>query len=598
MPMPPNVNPYDPRKNRLQQPAQPQAGQQISTHDKKLDETQEVQSNLPPVSSQTTQPAGQPQTQTQPVGQPQQQTKPQQRKDLPVSYQQQAGAVVDPRYSAALAGKLQEQVQQQQQQLAQQQAAFQQQLQTSQQPNVSQTRIGELLNKITSGAASPQEISEYDAIQKMQFAGPTGLEKTANIAALSQLAQSPELLAQQYGGFGGGMNIADIRRSLGGSAKGVQLQQATQAASQLSEQAAQAQEQAEQQSGLLKSQTEALKKQAETGVKASQSKFLQELKQQSDVESKEKDKALEDLKNAIYLDKSITKDQLKNIQSKLGITDREISEMGTLQLGRIEGLGSIKDLKQLGEKVKELKESNKTLTPEQQNLISFYDDMENTLKRSQDVSGDYSAASKDQLAKINALRKLTGETELTEEQQKEVGKAYDPTKIASLGSGISRMTESTKDSEEAKKLSARYTNLDRAVNSSELYDSDRGAGLNGAVADLFAAEQKFLKSNPKPTPTKDWRTGKVDDSKLKEWEKRKQFEMDKEFTKVTHKMAKSGDLGQEMMNRAYGWYNEQGRKDPLTAMKKLSESVLSESKSSKQKVQQDSAIVKKGLKIK
>ena len=409
MPMPPVINPYDPRKKQQQpaqqQPVQQPGQQQPAQPAQPAQPSQAVQSSLPPMQ----------QPQQAPV---QQQKKP----AAPVTYQQQAGAVADPRFSQALAQKLQSDVAAKTAALQQQQTQFQEELNKASGGVPAQERISSLLGKITSGQASEAELSEYDKLQKMQYQGPTGLQGTANIAALSQLAGSPELLAQQYAGFApGGVRPGDFAKAMAGLQKSPELASAQQAATGLAEKAMSAEEIAAQQAGLLKGQTEAAKTQAETAVKAEQEKYMAGLGEEAKSQIEAKKGALDKLKEGLFLTGTVSRRDVEklgldpndpNVQSALnslqGIDTREI---------RTRGISSITNVKDLEQKVQQIQNdlsAGNPVTPEEEKLATAFSEVSN-LQRGSDEATGVAYAQKGDLAKINALRRLTGQTALKEE---------------------------------------------------------------------------------------------------------------------------------------------------------------------------------------
>lgn len=411
MPMPPVINPYDPRKK--QKPAEPIQAVQgpITTHDKKQEPSAPaVGSSLPPM----------PVTQ---AGQPQQASQAQQRKPaVPVTYQQQAGAVADPRFSQALAQKLQQDVAAKTAALQQQQAQFQEKLTQAAGGVPAQQRIGDLLGKITSGTASEAELGEYEKLQKLQYQGPTGLEGTANIAALSQLAGSPQLLAQQYAGFApGGVRPGDFAKAMAGLQRSPELASAQQAATGLAEKAMSAEEIAAQQAGLLKGQTEAAKTQAETAVKAEKEKYMAGLGEEARGQIEAKKGALDKLKAGLFMGQKVSQADLQ----KLGLSKEEVAGLKGLDISQVEGLENVQSVEDLDKAVKELQkkqiESGSTtsvLTPEQDRLIGVYNTL-GGISRGQDEAAGVAYAQRGDLAKINALRRLTGQPPL---KQEDIGK--------------------------------------------------------------------------------------------------------------------------------------------------------------------------------
>jgi hypothetical protein len=416
MPMPPVINPYDPRKKGPTPATQPAGQQPVQAQP-----AAPVQSSLPSMQQPQQAPAQQPVAQ---AGQPQQTSQAQQRKPaVPVTYQQQAGAVADPRFSQALAQKLQQDVAAKQAALQQQQAQFQEQLSQAAGGVPTQQRIGDLLSKITSGTASEAELGEYDKLQKLQYQGPTGLQGTANIAALSQLAGSPELLAQQYAGFApGGVRPGDFAKAIAGLQKSPELTSAQQAATGLAEKAMSAEEIAAQQAGLLKSQTEAAREIAETGSKAAMAEVTGQISEQTKAEREAKESALSKLKEGLFLTGQVSKSDIR----KLGLNPDDPTVQGVLQslegidISNIEakGISGVKTVKELEEKVKQIQNdlsAGNPVTEEEKKLAGAFSDVSG-LTRELDETGssDLSYAKKEDLVKINALRRLRGEKQLTE----------------------------------------------------------------------------------------------------------------------------------------------------------------------------------------
>ncbi len=409
--MPPVISPYDPRKKQ-QQPAQQQPGQQPGQ-----------QQPAQPAQQQPAQPA-QPSQAVQSSLPPMQ---PQKKPAAPVTYQQQAGAVADPRFSQALAQKLQSDVAAKTAALQQQQAQFQEELNKASGGVPAQERINSLLGKITSGQASEAELSEYDKLQKMQYQGPMGLQGTANIAALSQLAGSPGLLAQQYAGFApGGVRPGDFAKAMAGLQKSSELSSAQQAASGLAQKAMSAEEIAAQQAALLKGQTEAAKTQAETAVKAEQEKYMAGLGEEAKAEIESKKSALDRLKAGIFMGEKITQADLQ----KLGLTREQLANLKGLDVSQIEGMGATKTVDELNKAVERLntkavEEGEESLTPEEQRLRSMFKSI-SEFSREGDVTAGYGYAKKEDLAKINALRRLTGQAPIKEE---DLAKGFESGKV-------------------------------------------------------------------------------------------------------------------------------------------------------------------------
>lgn len=434
--MPPNVNSYDPRKNRQQQSGQqPQQQQQPGQQP-----AAPVQSALPPMQ---TQPAVQ-------AGQPPQTVQVEKKKPAaPVTYQQQAGAVSDPRFSQALAQKLQQDVAAKQAALQQQQAQFQEQLgQAGAGVSGAQGRITDILGKVQSGTASDADLAEFQKLQQAQYQGPAGLEGTASIAALSQLAGSPGLLAQQYAGFApGGVSAGDFQRAMAGLQKTPELAAAQEAATGLAQQATSAEEVAAQQAALLKGQTEAAKEAAETGSKAAEAKFTGELSEAQKTETEAKTAALKRLKEGLFFsDKKIKQSDL----DVLGLTKDQLKNLKSLDVTNVEGFENVSDISELNKRIENLKtkqteEGSSSLTPEQQRLLSVYKEF-GDFDRDVDKSSQYAYAKKEDLAKINALRKIRGLAPLTSEEVEKLGTGKESGKVSgeTLSNMIGRLTEGEK----------------------------------------------------------------------------------------------------------------------------------------------------------
>ena len=471
--MPPVINPYDPRKKQ-QQPAQQQPVQQPGQQ-QPAQPSQAVQSSLPPMQ----------QPQQAPV---QQQKKP----AAPVTYQQQAGAVADPRFSQALAQKLQSDVAAKTAALQQQQAQFQEELNKASGGVPAQERISGLLGKITSGQASEAELSEYNKLQKMQYQGPTGLQGTANIAALSQLAGSPELLAQQYAGFApGGVRPGDFAKAMAGLQKSPELASAQQAATGLAERAMSAEEIAAQQAGLLKGQTEAAKTQAETAVKAEQEKYMAGLGEEAKGQIEAKKSALDKLKAGLFMGQKISQADLQ----KLGLSKEDLQNLKGLNVSQVEGLGEVRSVEDLDNAVKELKKRQtesgsveSVLTPEQNRLINVYESL-GGISRGQDEAASVAYAQKGDLAKINALRRLTGQTALKEE---DIGKGAESGKISkdSLSSLIGSVAGMSGEYTDGANIKSNAINVNRALLRLQDVNFNKNSGLTSA----FNEAEKILKT--------------------------------------------------------------------------------------------------------
>jgi len=491
MPMPPNVNPYDPRKSRLEQP-----GQQQQQPQQQAQPAAPVQSSLPAMQQPQQQ-----QPQVAQAGQPQQTAQVEKKKPAaPITYQQQAGAVADPRFSQALAQKLQQDVAAKQAALQQQQAEFQQKL-TEAGSGVAgaPTRINEILGKVKAGTATDAELAEFQSLQQAQYQGPTGLDGAANIAALSQLAASPALLAQQYAGFApGGVSAGDFQRAMAGLQKSPQLAAAQEAATGLAQQATSAEEVATQQAALLKGQTEATKEAAETGSKAAEAEYTGQLSEAQKAETQAKTEALKRLKEGLFFSgKKIKQSDLDT----LGLTQDQLKNLKSLNVGDVEGFEGVTDITELNKKIENLKtkqteEGSSSLTPEQQRLLTVYKEFTD-FDRDIDKSSQYGYAKKEDLAKINALRRIRGQAPLTPEEVELIGKGKESGRVSgeTLSGMIGRLTEGEKAyTEEANltipkkqerltgdkwykgglvKADTDLTNLDPASNTKNIYNIAR-----------------------------------------------------------------------------------------------------------------------------
>lgn len=385
------INPNDPRYKRQGVVATSQS----TTTNKPTEPNQAppVQSSLPPMPQQK-------------------------RADLPVSYQQQAGAVVDPRFSQAITQKYTQELQQKQQAFAQQQAEYQKQLQQAQSGLASTADIQTQLNVINNPASTPEQIAaataQYEKLmgaQAQQVAQSEEYKRAqAELAALTKL--SGEQMALKYG-VGGGALTQDLGLAALGQTG---LQPSLSLAQKYAMEAGEQQEAAQQQAMLTKAKEEELKKLAIAGSAAAQSQFMQQLQKSKEKLSKEKDAALDQLKGAIYLGQSLSIDDLELIKNKLGIEKKDLQGLKGLDIKQIEGIGkirSIADIEKIVEELENKKLENKQLTPEQEKFLTSYN-IFSQLERNQDETSDLAYADKSELAKINALRGLTGQTSIEE----------------------------------------------------------------------------------------------------------------------------------------------------------------------------------------
>jgi hypothetical protein len=187
-----------------------------------------------------------------------------------------------------------------------------------------------------------------------------------------------------------------------------------------------AEEIAAQQAGLLKGQTEAAKTQAETAIKSEQEKYMAGLSEESKAEIESKKSALDRLKAGIFMGEKITQADLQ----KLGLTRDDLASLKGLNISQVEGIGEVRSVEDLNKAVEALnkkatEEGEETLTPEQQRLRGMFQDLSG-LSRESDVTAGYGYAKKEDLAKINALRRLTGQAPIKEE---DLAKGFESGKV-------------------------------------------------------------------------------------------------------------------------------------------------------------------------
>jgi len=100
------------------------------------------------------------------------------------------------------------------------------------------------------------------------------------------------------------------------------------------------------------------------------------------------------------------------------------------------------------------------LTDEQKRFLSYYDAIKG-LGRQSDISGALAYATPEQKANINALRRLRGETELSEEELKQLGKGAESGKIKDVSSLIKSFEEEEKRSASYKSIEQDALNFDK-----------------------------------------------------------------------------------------------------------------------------------------
>lgn len=398
---------------------------------------QPTQAEQPPVvqarPAQTTQQAPQP-VQAQPItmqrAAPQMQPGTQQfaqmqpggvqQPKLSPGYQQRAAAITDPRFAQALTEKFQQDLAAKQSEFQKQQQEFQQKMQGAPGLGGAQSKINEIMTKISAGQATDADLAEYQRLQSLEYKGPEGLEGSANIAALSRMAGSPALLAQQYAqlapGAISGQQIAQSLTGLGGSPG---LAGIRESAASLGQRQKSFESAAEQQVGSAKQQTEAIKKQAKQTVEAEKSKLLSSLtgKQQTDILQKKQ--ALEAVKGGLFTGAAQDAASL----SKLGIKQEDINKITSRLPRDIFKFEGVSTPQQFEAKMKSLSakaQRNETLSKKEAAALDAYQNINNFIQRKTDEQElgalSYAGSSPEQLAKINALMQLTGGKQITSAQ--------------------------------------------------------------------------------------------------------------------------------------------------------------------------------------
>ena len=443
----------------------------------------------------------------QPVAQTKQQITPvksnlpQMQQMAPASAAQVSAASRDPRFTQAITQKYQQDLAKRQQEYTKQQQQYQQDLAKRQQEfqaNVGdKSRIQTLLNDITNEKQVAETEAQYnkrisDATAQYQKLMTAQLAPTqesnelqdarANLMALSRLSSGSALA----GAYGLG---ADKSKTLGLIPdRGI-----SQALSQARSATQEAEKQAnisEQELALEKARVEELRGLSAAASGAEQAEFLTTLSNQAKVDKEAKDAALNNLKNAIYLGTEITQEQLDTIKGKLGLTDRDISELGSLSLKDVGGFENVTTLDSLASEIKRLRESATPLTDEQSRLINLYDTLEGSVIRDRDIEDPYAFANKSELAKINALRRLTGQTELSESDSI-LGKGREASKIVGLENLKAGIAGGTVDSETKKTLSTRIQDIDNILTGIGDFYVETGATSNDLGKLTKALNEKF-----------------------------------------------------------------------------------------------------------
>jgi hypothetical protein len=382
----------------------------------------------------------------------------------PVSYEQRKAAVQDPRYAQAIGERVQADVQQRQQQLQQQLSQFQQQYQEAQQQAPAGGSIQDILGKIRAGTATDQDIAQYQKLQAAQYKGPTGLQGAANFAALSQLAQSPYSMATTYGGFVPQRGALQQQQALSGM-RGGALGAGMESAQMLAAQATGAEQAAAAQAAALQAQTEQIKQEAQTAIEAEKAGYFGQLGETAKEETKAKEAALEKIKGALFgLDTGAT-------EADFAALNLSTEDLYGLDLSQIESMSGIDTLAELKAKMDELgKKKDEDLTFEERAVQEAYKKVTGLTEavKEQDTSRLAYARPED-LAKINALLKLTGESEV---QKSDLAKGFSGGMFTEEATGLSGELKDlfTTTQEEAETAQEEY---DRAVDEFRLDSRDQ-----------------------------------------------------------------------------------------------------------------------------
>jgi len=374
------------------------------------------------------------------------------------SASQMSQATQDNRFKQALTQKYQADLKAQQQKLGAAQEEFNKQKQAA--PQIAdQSRISQLIGTINAPESTPEAVAnataEYQQLMSQQasvIAEPEELKRArANLMALSRLS----------GAGAGGLASAYAVGPVGASTMAMQQQdgnvsnvlfQAKKAALDAQRQAAIS----DQELALEQAKAAQLRGLSTTQAGAEQSKFLRDLEATAKGYSAEKDAALNELKNAILFGGTLNEDQIKKMETKLGLTRRDLSEMSGIDLGQISGLEGIRDLSALESRVEDWSKSAATLSDEQKRFLDYYKNLGGYLTRSSDAAGEYAAATPEQLARINALRRLTGQGDVTAES---IGGAEKASSLGQLESLKETMTGAAEKGQERATLEAKDLEL-------------------------------------------------------------------------------------------------------------------------------------------
>ena len=332
------------------------------------------------------------------------------------SASQVSAATKDLDFTKAITDKYTQDVERQKKELKKQQA---QQPTPQPQSGVGRQRIAELLNKINTSNSDQEVAAATSEYQQLMAKQTSAVEESAeskaaraNLAALSRLSGGAQL-ASAYG----------VGPVTGTTAAGLQPNGALSSALMDSKKATLEAERAaaisDQELQLEKNRLAQM--QAFGGVAAAgeQSKFLRELSGRAKDETDKKDVALKRIKEGIFLGKTVSQADL----DLLGITPAQASEMISFDLEEIEGLvreegkTTPTDLEGLETAVQNLRSNipQDQMTQEQKDLINYYDRIQSEFTRNADLTSEYAFATPEQKARINALRRLTGQSEISED---------------------------------------------------------------------------------------------------------------------------------------------------------------------------------------
>lgn len=341
----------------------------------------------------------------------------------PVSYQQRAAAVQDPRYAQAIGERVQATVQEQQKQLQQQQQQFQTQFAQSQQQLPSGQNLQSLLEKIRSNTATDTDVAAYQKLMSAQYQGPQGLQAGANIAALAQMARTPYALATTYGGFTPQANILAQQQALAGVPQG--LSEVAKSAQALAAQAMGSEQAAATKIAAAQAQAQQLQQQATEAIKAEKASYEGQLTETQKAQIEAKKAAFDRFQRGVLITGRISRADL----NLLGLNEQDVQSMYGLNPNIIGGLADQTTIGQFDKYVEDLR-NKESKTTEEQNILDVYDTLRQA-KEDVETSQAYGYASPQDLAKINALRALAGAPgETSALKQSDIGKGFSSGKFS------------------------------------------------------------------------------------------------------------------------------------------------------------------------